>query len=206
MKNLSLDLPPGLFTDQQTQLLNERLRQIQDNLGVAVELRDDFDAAGKRIKNLGDSRDGADALNQRSADVRYPRQSGSGGGGGGGGETTTTVVSGSSDNALMFSVMGALAVEPGAAPLSMLATARSVREIVVLLQIATVSGPVILDLFVGETKYVSITIPQGAKQIKLSGAGLRPIPPNQVIRLDVVQVGKYPFTPGEGLTVLIRFV
>lgn len=203
MKNVALELPPGLFTDQQTQILNDRLREIQQNLGIAEQLRDDLDAAGKRIKNLGDSRDGGDAINQRTGDERYPR---GGSSTGPGGPNVTTVVAGSGDATLFLAVSGALSVQADAAPIAILPTARGVREIVALLKIAPADGPVIFDILVGGTKYVSVTIPQGGTLAKINGAGLRPIAANQPIRLDIIQVGKYPFTPGDGLTVQIRFV
>lgn len=203
MKNLSLELPQGLFDPQQTQILNERMREIQQNLGIAEQLRDDLDAGGKRIKNLGDSRDGADALNQRTGDERYPR---GGSSSGPSGTNTTTVVAGSGDATLFLSVSGALSVEADAAPIAILPTARSVREIIALLKIAPADGPVIFDILVGGTKYVSVTIPQGALLAKVNGSGMRPIAANQPIRLDIIQVGKYPFTPGDGLTVQIRFI
>jgi hypothetical protein len=204
MKNIALELPQGLFTAQQTQLLNERLRQVQDLLGVAVELRSDLDAAGKLIKNLGDAKDGADALNQRTADTRFP----TGGSGSGGGTTTQTTVASSSTSggSLLFAVAGPLAIQADAAPLASLATARSCKEIVGLLKVAADDSPVMVDIYVGERKYASLSIPAKALTAKISGSGLGPIPANQPIRIHLVAVGLAPNQPGAGLSIDIRFV
>lgn len=204
MKNIALELPPGLFTDQQTQILNDRLREIQHNLGIAEQLRDDLDAAGKRIKNLGDSKDGADAINQRTGDERYPRGGTSGGGGGNSTTNTATTVTG--DSTLMFAVAGALAIQADAAPLASLSTPRSVKEIVALLQVASDDGPVECDLMVGAKRWATVTVPAGALTARVAGAGLGPIAANQAIHLHVVKVGPAPNRPGSGLTLQIRFV
>lgn len=205
MKNIALELPPGLFTDQQTQILNDRLREIQQNLGIAEQLRDDLDAAGKRIKNLGDSKDGSDAINQRTGDERYPR-GGSGGNGTGGGSTSNTVTTVSGDASLMFAVVGALSIQADAAPLASLSTPRSVKEIVALLQVAADDGPVECDLMVGAKRWATVTVPAGALTARVAGAGLGPIAANQAIHLHVVKVGPAPNRPGSGLTLQIRFV
>jgi hypothetical protein len=205
MKNLALELPQGLFTDQQTQILNDRLREIQANLGVAVELREDLDAGGKRIKNLGDSRDGADALNQRTADGRYSQGGSNGGGGGGGSSSTNTVVNTSGDSTLLLSVGGALSIMADATPLASLAKARSATEIVALLQIAPDDGPVTVDIYTGAKRWAVVTIPAKATEVRMPAGGLGPIAPNQPIRMHIVAVGPAPNRPGSGLSVQIRF-
>lgn len=204
MKTLSLELPPGLFTDQQTQILNERLREIQQNLGIAETVRGPVDLKGNRLLNLGDARDPLDALNLRTMEQRMPPPVSAPGGGGGGSPNVTTETS-PSEGMLVFSVQGALAIQAGAAPLVSLPRARTVKEIVGLLQGETDEGPVEVDLFVGAKRYATLTIPAKATQAKLSGSGLGVVAANQPIRLDVVKVGLAPMRPGTGLSVMVRF-
>jgi hypothetical protein len=203
MKNISLELPQGLFTSEQTQILNERLREIQQNLGVAVELRGDLDAGGGLIRNLGDAKDGKDALNLRTAELRFP-PTGANPGSGGSGAVTQQATAG--ENTLIFGVAGALAIQAGAAPLAMLAKPRTAAEIVGVLINPTDEGPVVADIHVGQKRWATLTIPQGALQARMPAVGLGPIAANQPIRLDLVAVGMAPGRPGETLTVLIRLV
>jgi hypothetical protein len=68
---MSLDLPSGTFTPEQTRLLNDRLRRIDGQLGSASKLTGDLDAQGHKIVNLGDGVDTQDALTLVEAQRRF---------------------------------------------------------------------------------------------------------------------------------------
>lgn len=66
---LALELPRDIALDPRVlELLNERLRQIERNLGLPDG---DLDMCGFRIKNLGDARDPFDAISLSFGDRRY---------------------------------------------------------------------------------------------------------------------------------------
>jgi len=71
MGHFSLELPPTLDLSRLIEVLNDRLRRIAAAIEGPITLRADLDAAGHRLKDLADPRDGKDALSQHAADRRY---------------------------------------------------------------------------------------------------------------------------------------
>jgi hypothetical protein len=203
MKNIALELPPGVFTDRETQLLNERLGIIQRELGVAEELRDNLDAKGKKIVNLGDATSAQDALNMRVADSRFSSSGGSGNttpGGGGSSSSTSTVDPGTF---LILSVPGTLAIDANVAPVFTLPKARSVSEILAFVKVAPAGGALTLKLEVGTRQYATVQVVDGQTSGRLNGAALGEMPANQLVMLNITSVGLN--FPGSDLTLMVRF-
>lgn len=206
MPQLNLEIPPSAerSIEDMRRAMNEILRRIAEQLGAPVRLEADADAGGYRLVNLGDSREGADALNQRTADRRFPRASAAGSSGGGGaaagGSTSTT--SGGDASMLVLTVPGTLSIRSSAAPLVSLPEGREVAEILALVKQAPAGADIRLDLLVNNAKYATVTTAKDATAGKVN-SGLKAIAKDQVIALDIVAVGTV--FPGADLTVMIRF-
>lgn len=204
MPRLNLEIPATASTiEELRRAANESLRRIAEQLGAPMRLEADADASGYRLVNLGDSREGADALNMRTADRRFPRSSAasSGGGGAAGGGSTSTN-NGGDASMLVLTVPGTLSVRSSAALLVSLPEGRDVAEVVALVKQAPTGADIRLDILAAGAKYTSVTVPKDASTGKVN-SGLKAIAKDQVIALDIVAVGTV--FPGSDLTLMIRF-
>jgi hypothetical protein len=206
-KNISLELPQGPpFTAEQTRLLNEKLRTIQEKLGVAIEAEGDFDLKGKKLLNVGNGTAATDGLNLRVADRRFFTVSPSSGNttptSGGPAQPTST---GNPDTFLFLSVSGFLTIQASAAVPAMLFSGAKVAEIVALVGDAPVGDSIDLLLRVDGREFTTLSIAAGQKRGRKSGTGLASIPAGQVVSLDIVGVPPSGAgSPGRDLSVLIR--
>ena len=200
MPRLSLELPPGISPERLVELLNDRLRRIERAISGPIVLSADMDAAGYRIRNLGDPRHFLDALSQAAADRRYERR--------GAVESTTveagdTVAAGAQAQALILSVPGTLSIRSDAAPLVSLPEAKTPTGVVALVKQAPTGADLTCELSVAGSEWASVTIPDGETEARLGASGLRQIGADQLIVLDITAVGTT--FPGADLTVMIRF-
>jgi len=193
-------LPPGVSPERLVELLNDRLRRIERAVSGPIVLSADMDAAGHRIRNLGDAQDFLDALNQAVADRRYQRRAAAG--------TVTqvaggAVVAGAQPQALILSVPGTLSIRSDAAPLVSLPEAKTPTAVVALLKQPPSGADLTCEVSVGGSVWASITIPNGETEARLGSKGLRQIGADQLVVLDITAVGTT--FPGADLTVMIRF-
>ena len=93
-----LELPPGLTLDQLQDLVNDRIRDINTALGLAVEnpVGEDLDIGTKRIVNLADPKNDLDGVNLRTLQRRRAP------------DGTTTVISSREHYGIVFSSIGAI--------------------------------------------------------------------------------------------------
>jgi len=203
MPQLNLEIPPSAATlDEMRRAMNESLRRIAEQIGSPMRLEADADAGGFRMMNLGDAREGADALNLRMADRRFPRSTAASGGGVSGGGSTSTATSGGDASMLVLTVPGTLSMRSSAAPLVSLPEGRDVSEVMALVKQAPAGADLKLDVFVNNAKHTSVAIAKDATTGKVN-SGLKAIAKDQVIALDITAVGTV--FPGADLTVMIRF-
>ena len=200
MPRLSLELPPGVSPERLVEVLNDRLRRIERAISGPIVLSADMDAAGYRIRNLGDPRHFLDALSQAAADRRYERR--------GAVESTTVeaggaVAAATQAQALILSVPGTLSIRSDAAPLVSLPEAKTPTGVVALVKQAPAGADLTCELAVAGSEWASVTIPDGETEARLGGSGLRQIGADQLIVLDITSVGTT--FPGADLTVMIRF-
>lgn len=200
MPRLSLELPPGVSPERLVELLNDRLRRIERAIAGPIVLSADLDAAGHRIRNLGDPRHFLDALSQAAADRRYERK--------GAVESVTetagdTVASAAPAQALILAVPGTLSIRSDAAPLVSLPAAKTPAGVVALLKQAPAGADLTCELSVGGAQWASLTIPDGETEARVGSSGLGRIEADQLIVLDITAVGTT--FPGADLTVMIRF-
>jgi hypothetical protein len=102
-----------------------------------------------------------------------------------------------------FQVEAFLAIETGATPDLIVASAHSVRDVFAVIRQAPVGGPVELTINQNGALYCSLTIADGAiTSNSVAGAALPPLIPGARLSLDITMVG--PSNPGADLTVIIR--
>lgn len=203
MRDLTLEFPPGVLDDRATQLLNERLRLIQENLGIAETVRGDLNLKGYRIVELGNAKEGGDALSRNAADARYPVGALSGNSNNNGGSGVGSSATGDSGANLLLFAPGTLAIDSNVAPLVSLPRARTIEEIVALVKTPPAGGSLTLRLEAGARQVATVTIGDSQSSGRLNGAGLQPFPANQVCTLAITSVGLT--FPGADLSVIVRF-
>jgi hypothetical protein len=102
-----------------------------------------------------------------------------------------------------FQVEAFLAIETGATPDLIVASAHSVRDVFAVIRQAPVGGPVELTINQNGALYCSLTIADGwITSNSVAGAALPPLIPGARLSLDITMVG--PSNPGADLTVIIR--
>ena len=102
-----------------------------------------------------------------------------------------------------FQVEAFLAIETGATPDLIVASAHSVRDVFAVIRQAPVGGPVELTINQNGALYCSLTIADGwITSNSVPGAALPPLIPGARLSLDITMVG--PSNPGADLTVIIR--
>ena len=195
----SLEIPAGVSAERAAELLNDRLRTIQNALEAPLKLDADLDAGGKRIVNLGEPQAGNDALNRNAADKRY-LQSAQGGSGGGPGATTTTVIQQSGGNLLLLSVAGILSIRSSAAPLAMLGTSRTASSVKAILKQAPLGADLDVRVLVGGAAWARVLVAAGNTRGEASGS-LSQIAAGAEITVDLIAVGTT--FPGADLTIAV---
>lgn len=185
-------------------LLNERLRAIEENLRRPAALTADLDAAGHRILNLGEPRDGSDAasvfaVERRLLAVKAAQQ--------GRAVSTTTVqritqqAAGGGAATLVLSVPGVLAIQSDAAPLMTLGEERTATEVVALVKQAPLGADLTVEVLVGGDAWVEATIPDGEENVTVALED-KTIPAATLVQVNITAVGLT--FPGADLTLLVR--
>ncbi len=198
MPRLSLELPPGVSPERLVEVLNDRLRRIERAISGPIVLSADMDAAGYRIRNLGDPRHFLDALSQAAADRRYERR--------GAVESTTVeaggaVAAATQAQALILSVPGTLSIRSDAAPLVSLPEAKTPTGVVALVKQAPAGADLTCELAVAGSEWARGTIPDGATEARLGARGPRPVSRDLRIMPAFSSVsGFVPASPSAGTT------
>jgi hypothetical protein len=107
---------------------------------------------------------------------------------------------------LTIQVEGPLAIEADAAPLLLIDSARSVRDVYAAVKEAPTGGAIVLHVMQNGLLYCALTIPDHAlTSPNVSGVALGPLTENAKIGLDIISVANtVNTTPGRDLTVTIR--
>jgi hypothetical protein len=107
---------------------------------------------------------------------------------------------------LTIQVEGPLAIQTNAAPLLLVDSAHSVRDVYAVVKDAPVGGPIILQITQNGNPYCQLTIPASvAISNSVDGFALGPLAEKATIGLDITSVAHtVNSTPGRDLTVTIR--
>lgn len=205
---MTFELPPGIGDlGRLVELLNDRFRRIAEKVTEPFKATGDLDAAGHRIRNLGDARVPTDGLNLGMADRRYLTVAGahqyiSNTTVGGSSVTNITQGGGAGASQVVLSVPGTLSIRSNAAPLVQLSTARNVASIRALLKQAPVGGTTGLSLVLkaGAAELAQLSIPADQAVANLTTTG-KAIPAGASVVLDITAVGTT--FPGADLSVIL---